>query len=105
MDTNEKQIAKPEIIRLVAEVSNLANASKRSWERANDRETPESVRPYYERKENECADKIKLICDKFGIAIQWPGLYPSFKVNGYEEHSFENAILAALKLPRNFLRK
>jgi hypothetical protein len=105
MNSTEKEIAKPEITKLIRQVTTHIEASKHAWERANDRETPDNLRPYFERKENKRADEIKKICDKFGIEIYWPGLYPAFKVNGYEEHSFENAILAALKLPRNFLRE
>lgn len=32
-----------------------------------------------------------------GIAVDYPGLYPSFKVGGFEEHSTLSAISAALE--------
>jgi hypothetical protein len=103
MNSTEKEIAKNEIVFLVGKVTSLTNTSIHAWNRANDGKSPQELIAYYEKKEVQCANNIESICKRFGIEVFWPGLYPAFKVNGYEEHSFESAILAALKLPRDFL--
>ncbi len=46
----------------------------------------------YEKEEQKLSDKMESMCVLLGIEIDWPGLYPSFKVNGYSCHTIEDAL-------------
>ena len=52
------------------------------------------------RCENKCSElrrKAEALLEPLGIQVDYPGLYPSFKVNGFEHYSAISAVSAALE--------
>lgn len=62
----------------------LAESSARAWEKDQSGST----------RENDLAKTMESMCLLLGIEIDWPGLYPSFKVNGYTYYSIDDALAA-----------
>ena len=53
------------------------------------------------RFENKCRElrrKAEVLLEPLGIEVDYPGLYPSFKVNGFEYHSTFSAVSAAMEV-------
>lgn len=76
--------------------------SKSAWEARQTRTTPGRYRAL-ERREAQMGENAEALLRPLGIVCAWPGLYPTFTVNGFAEHSVESAVLAALGHPRNWL--
>lgn len=55
-------------------------------------------------RERRLAREGETLLAPLGITCDWPGLYPSFAVKGFSEHTTEAAVLAALGHPRNWLK-
>lgn len=36
--------------------------------------------------------RIEAICNCLGIKVMWPGLYPTYEVDGFQTHTFEDAV-------------
>ncbi len=70
----------------------IVDRSKRAWEESNDGDNSEALRKSESDKEKECGEILESMCALLGIEIYWPGLYPSFKVNGYSCHTIEDAL-------------
>lgn len=79
-------------------------ASAAAWERGNNSGDPEVFRAQTAR-ERRLAREGEAMLAPLGIKCDWPGLYPSFQVNGFHEYSTSAAVLAALRHPRNWLTK
>lgn len=77
--------------------------SKSAWEAMQTRTTPKRYAALEAREKRMGANAEALIAP-LGIKCDWPGLYPSFTVNGFGEHTVESAVLSALGHPRNWLR-
>lgn len=73
-------------------------ASAAAWERANNSGNPPEYRARQSRRELTEADKGEALLKPFGIACDWPGLYPSFKVDGYTYHDLRSALSAAVSV-------
>lgn len=56
------------------------------------------------KEENKQAQNGESLLKPFGIETDWPGLYPSFKVNGFSEYTTEAAVLSAIGQARNWLK-
>ncbi len=96
--------------RNVAQVRNLVKRadayfrlSAKAWEARNTAGLAPARYRYLEKRETALAANGEALLAPLGIKCDWPGLYPSFKVRGYDEHATSSAVLAALQLPRNFL--
>ncbi len=95
--------SKEQVRALIRRAEAKFRLSARAWEIGNNSGDSATLAAMT-RRENRLAAEGAALLAPLGIACDWPGLYPSFKVNGYEEHSTENAILSALGKPRNWLR-
>jgi hypothetical protein len=61
---------------------------------------------FYRRMERQCAalrSNGATLLAQFDIKTDFPGLYPHFTVNGFDEHTVTAAVLAAIGHPRNWL--
>ena len=86
--------AKPDAVALVLE--NLAHESAQAWVRGNNSGDSETMR-IAERESNRLGLAIERVMGLLSVSVNWPGLYPSFRVHGYPELSFAAAIKAAIK--------
>jgi hypothetical protein len=72
------------------------NEAAKAWEDGNNSGNCRIL----ERKEIECDEirnaAIRVMETVFKVSVDFPGLYPSFMVNGFSEHSTLGAIKAAL---------
>lgn len=93
---------KQQVRSLCARHRAYVSCSKSAWEARQTRTTPERYRAL-ERREGRMGENAEALLRPFGIKCDWPGLYPSFTVNGYGEHTVESAVCAALGHPRNWL--
>jgi len=77
-------------------------ASASAWERANncpgDTDYQRRYKAHCEAREQSQADKGEALLAPFGIACDWPGLYPSFKVKGYTVHDLRSALSDAVRV-------
>lgn len=71
--------------------NDLVERNKRSWETENTTKKPELISAAI-RVQEEIGNKLESMCFLLGIEIDWPGLYPSFKMNGYSCHTIEDAL-------------
>lgn len=92
-----------EVSALIRRAIAYFNLSAKAWERGNNSGNAKTLAECT-KEENRQAQNGEALLKPFGIEIDWPGLYPSFKVNGFSEHSTESAVLAAIGQPRNWLK-
>lgn len=78
--------------------------SAKAWEKGNNSGSSTELATQTQRELRLAHEGAELLLP-LGIECDWPGLYPSFVVKGYNEHSTEAAVLAALGKPRNWLRE
>ncbi len=93
---------KAQVLSLIERADAYFAKSKRFWERGNNSGNA-AVLAHYSELEQSAAAKGEALLAPLGIKCDWPGLYPSFQVNGYSEHATGAAVLAALGKPRNWL--
>ena len=81
---------------LAKQADRLFTRAAKAWERGNNSGNSEAL----DRGERQC-DRYRMraeaLLKPLGIAVDYPGLYPSFTVNGHSEHSTLNAVSAALE--------
>lgn len=93
-----------QVANLVKRFNSYVKLSKSAWERRQDsRLTPAQYRAL-ENREMRMGENAEMLLRPLGIKCDWPGLYPSFTVNGYCEHTTEAAVLSAIGKPRNCFR-
>ena len=93
---------KAHVSKLVRMADARFSLAAKAWERGNNSGDSEFMERMNKRSDwLQCEAEAMLA--PLGIKVDYPGLYPSFTVNGYAEHSTASAVLAALNLPRNFL--
>lgn len=77
----------------------LFERAEKAWVRGNNSASTDWGRRNLERCNTLC-DRLRndaeALLKPLGIAVDYPGLYPSFTVKGFAEHSTINAISAAL---------
>lgn len=81
---------------LIERADKLFRRAALTWERGNNNA---SIPGYYAKCMKRCEklrNEAEALLSPLGIKCDYPGLYPSFKVNGYDEHSTQNAVSAAL---------
>ena len=81
---------------LAQEAEKMFDRAAKVWVRGNNSGNPETLK----RCEKRC-DKLRRgavsLLSPLDIEVDFPGLYPSFKVRGFEHHSTLSAISAALE--------
>jgi hypothetical protein len=77
--------------------------SAKAWIRGNNSGNSKTLAECT-REENRQAQNGEALLKPFGIETDWPGLYPSFKVNGFSEYTTEAAVLSAIGQNRNWLK-
>jgi hypothetical protein len=93
-----------QIAALVKKAERHFKASAKVWvDRNNGGGMDEINDAKLEHRERDQAEKGAALLAPLGIECEWPGLYPSFKVNGYAEHTTATAVCSALGLYRNAL--
>lgn len=78
--------------------------SAKAWEDGNNSGNSE-VLAAMSKRERRLAREGAAMLAPLGIKCDWPGLYPSFEINGAHEYTTENAVLTALGHPRNWLKE
>ncbi len=74
----------------------LFEQAARAWVRGNDSGNDQTYKTAL-AKVQRLRDEAEALLAPLGIGIDYPGLYPSFKVNGFSEHTTLAAISAALE--------
>jgi hypothetical protein len=82
---------------IIDRAESLFQRAARAWERGNNSRDGAAL----ERGNRQC-DQMRAQAEEllkpFGIAVDYPGLYPSFTVAGYSYHTTESALSAALEV-------
>jgi hypothetical protein len=84
---------------LIERADSLFNRAARAWERGNN--SGNSV--FKTRGEQQCErlrTEAESLISPLGITVDYPGLFPSFKVNGFGYHTTESAVSAAIEEAR-----
>lgn len=81
---------------IVCQADRLFELAARAWTRGNNSGNNETM-----RRCNALCDQYRAQAEALlaplGVAVDYPGLYPSFTVAGYSYHSTESAVSAALE--------
>jgi len=86
----------------IGQVEAKFDAAAKAWERGNNSGDALVLRGQ-EARCDRIRHEAEAMLAPLGIKCTYPGLYPAFSVRGYDEHATSAAVLAALRLPRNFL--
>ena len=81
---------------LAKQADRLFSRAASAWVRGNNSGNS-AVLKCGEERCDEYRRKAEAMLKPLGIVVDYPGLYPSFTVNGHSEHSTLNAISAALE--------
>lgn len=81
---------------LADQCDKLFNRAALAWERGNNSGNNEKLKRGYALCDKYRQEAIKLLAP-LGIEVDFPGLYPSFKVNGFDHHHTLGAISAAIE--------
>jgi len=95
--------SKPQVTKLIEMADAKFRLSAKAWEYGNN-SGDSQVMTVADKRSRRLAREGEALLSPLGIKCDWPGLYPTFTVNGYSEHSTESAVLVALGHPRNWLR-
>ena len=74
------------------------NRAAKCWELTTDSKISEKERKDYEVNYQRLTDKIENELKKIGIKCIWPGLFPTYIVNGRQEHNLDWAIKEILNI-------
>lgn len=81
---------------LVERADGLFRRAALAWERGNNSGSDHGM----ERGNKRCdamRNEAEELLRPLGIAVDYPGLYPSFTVGGFSHHTTESAVSAALE--------
>lgn len=91
-------------VHLAATCDKLFSRAASAWVRGNNSGNCRTM-----ERGNSLCDRLRrdaeALLKPLGIGVDYPGLYPSFMVKGYAEHSTLNAISAALDNGRKVVAK
>lgn len=91
----KKKMTVVQAVFLAKQCDQLFNRAANAWTRGSNSGDNLTV----SRENARCQklrDKAEALLAPLRIEVDYPGLYPSFKVKGYTEHSTLNAVSAAL---------
>lgn len=94
--------SKPQVRKLIEMADAKFRLSAKAWIDGNNSGDSETLAAATKRERRLAREGAALV-EPLGIKCDWPGLYPSFTVKGYGEHTTQAAVLAALGHPRNWL--
>ena len=94
---------KAQVRKLIEMADAKFRLSAKAWEIGNNSGDPVTL-SVQEKRSRKLAREGCALLDPLGIKARASRTYPSFTVKGYPEHSTEQAVLAALGHPRNWLR-
>jgi hypothetical protein len=81
--------------RLIKEANRLFKRAKSAWEAGNNSGDSKVM-----EKKDAAADRFRTRAEELlaplGIKVDYPGLWPSFKVKGFSYHDTESAVSAAI---------
>jgi len=83
---------------LIREANRLFNRAANSWVRGNNSGNSATNRKCVSQCER-FRNRAEALLIPLGVAVDYPGLYPSFTVRGFSYHSTESAVAAALETP------
>lgn len=95
---------KAQVAKLIAMADGKFRLSAKAWIDGNNSGNAELLAEGNKRERRLAREGAALLAP-LGIKCDWPGLYPSFEINGAHEHTTEAAVLAALGHPRNWLKE
>lgn len=78
---------------LLFSLKSKVSASKRAYVRGNDSRDAATLREETLRERNHAEDH-DAVCALLGIVVDWPGLHPSYTVNGKGYHCTNSALKA-----------
>ncbi len=93
---------KAQVSKLIEMADAKFKLSAKAWEDGNNSGDAE-ILAAQTRRERRLAREGEALLAPLGIKCSWPGLYPSFEVNGFHEYATSAAVLVALGHPRNWL--
>lgn len=91
-----KRLTTLQAVRLAEKADKLFERAAKAWEcgsNSGDNEAMDRGNALCEKLRNEAEALLKPL----GIVVDYPGLYPSFTVRGFAEHSTLAAVSAALE--------
>jgi hypothetical protein len=83
--------------RIDTTASRLFRLAVRAYERANQSNVSQDYIARNETMLDDYREQAEEMLALIGIGCDYPGLWPTFKVAGYEYHSLDSAISAALE--------
>lgn len=95
MKTKREKMTVAQAVFMAKRADKLFEQAARAWSRGDGSGNSKA----YHKGLNKCEqlrNEAEALLAPLGIAVDYPGLYPSFTVNGFSEHSTINAISAAL---------
>lgn len=95
MKTKREKMTVAQVVFMAARADKLFEQAARAWVRGDGSGNSKA----YHKGLNKCErlrTEAEALLAPLGIETDYPGLYPSFKVNGRHEYSVINAISAAL---------
>lgn len=93
---------KTQVASLVERAEAHFSRAARYWVRGNNSGNADTLAGMEQAADRAQAKGCALMT-ALGIKTSFPGLYPSFEVNGFTQYTVQNAVLAALGQPRDFL--
>lgn len=94
---------KTQVAALIRQANAHFRLSAKAWERRNQSGLSADTYKRLEKQEQDEATTGAEMLKPLGIECDWPGLYPSFTVNGFSEYETRSAVLSALNRPRNWI--
>lgn len=78
--------------KLATQIDFLIEKSIHAYEYASDGRHPENYRIRAEKRYQAFSDRVVEIVGLLGIEVNWPGLYPAYRKDGYTEHTTLSAL-------------
>lgn len=94
MKTNQMTVA--QAVFTAKQADKLFDQAARAWSRGSGSGSNDKMKAA-NAKCQKLRDQAEALLAPLGIEVDYPGLYPSFKVKGFTEYSTINAISAALE--------
>lgn len=94
--------SREQVASLIRRADALFNLAAKAWETGNNSGDGDKL-ALGEARCDRLRREAEALLRPLGIKCSYPGLYPSFTVNGFDEHETRAAVLVALGHPRSFI--
>lgn len=74
------------------------NRAAKCWELTTDSKISKKARKDHEADYQRLTDEVENELKKIGIKCSWPGLFPTYIINGRQEHNLDWAIKKTLNI-------